>query len=89
VEPKEKKMWFFKKKSKEMDNYSRSNLWSEIEELYAENRKLNSKIGALEIDMRFLQEKMKNKIFKKPTEEETTETNKKPSVFLNPYGNPI
>jgi|WetSurMetagenome_2_1015567.scaffolds.fasta_scaffold1344807_1 hypothetical protein len=82
-------MWF-KKKDDDIDNKKmRGWLITEVNSAFMEIDKLKSKITSLEIDMRFLQDKMKNKIFKKPTEEETNETNKKPSVFLNPYGNPI
>jgi len=79
-------MWFQKSKP-ELDIKTRSDFFRDITELHTEFLKLSNKINSLEIDMRFLQDKIKNRIFKK--EEVQTEKDKKESVFLNPYGNPI
>jgi hypothetical protein len=74
---------FFKEKPKDRV------VIQELTELFEHIKRLELKINSLEIEMRFLQEKIKNRIFNKPKEEEKDETNKKPAVFLNPYGNPI
>lgn len=84
--------WFTKKTDDYVSIKAVSQLSFEISELFRNIKQLETKITAIEIDMRFLQDKFKNRIYKdiqKAEQSEKDETNKKPNMFLNPYGNPI
>jgi len=82
---------FFKKlkqhaeEEKEITNHKISNLSFEVSELYRTLRQLKSQVECIEIDMRTLQNKYKNKIYAKTEPDEQKSLDSEKFNSFNPF----